>query len=120
MYDIQTEFQSDFSPRPVGKEDQERLREELDGQGALLERRMVAIIDMYVRLQKMIGGKKDEILRPISAEATGYQDLDTAWEKMVEEKETLEMLPHVSKLRSENKWAYNEAYNTAYGVRLGQ
>ena len=85
-------------PQPKGDPtdvDRDHLRDELAGEGDLLEQRVDAILAMYERLQELGTAENDDLLEAVDVDATRYASAESVWSNMVKGKDTLKSLPGV-------------------------
>ena len=112
-----THTAADTPPRPPGEEsigedrdtDTDRLTAALDatddlratvrpalaGDGDLLERRVDAILRMYLYLREHGTAKSDDLRDVVDPDAVDYADANSVWSNMVKGKDTLRALPGV-------------------------
>ena len=71
------------------------VRPALAGDGDLLERRVDAILRMYLYLREHGTAESDDLRDVVDPDAVDYADADSVWSNMVKGKDTLRALPGV-------------------------
>lgn len=75
--------------------DRDALREELPGQGDLLERRVDGVVAMWEVLRSRGTATRDDMLDVVDPDVVGYASRESVWSNAVKGRDTLRALPGV-------------------------